>query len=371
MRVVLGPGALMAVTLGCLPWLGWIGPAGRQWLSWAPWLVFALGAAMALRFYRSNLALAVLVCASLLPGPWRLEPTVVAWLLPVNLVALALSRTELLALTLLLGQGWLAHWLALPGQAALMADARLLAGEHVHTGLLVAGLLALGYRAWRSGSPLDSAMLGLLLAASAASVSLPGGSDRLVWLTAGGLSLLLGLVTHSHRMAYMDELTELPGRRALREELSRLRGRYVIAMLDVDHFKSFNDRYGHDVGDQVLRLVASRLRRAGGGGRAFRYGGEEFTVVFPGKTLEEAWEPLEELRETIEATPMVLRSPDRPRKKPRTVRPDPRPMKRVSVTISIGVAEKGSRLPTPESVLKAADKALYRAKKNGRNQVAV
>ena len=64
--------------------------------------------------------------------------------------------------------------------------------------------------------------------------------------------------------------------------------RYVLAMADVDHFKSFNDTHGHDTGDQVLKLVAARLAQVKGGGRAFRYGGEEFTVLFPDRTLDEA-----------------------------------------------------------------------------------
>jgi len=75
----------------------------------------------------------------------------------------------------------------------------------------------------------------------------------------------------------------LPSRRALIERLPSLGRRYTVAMVDVDHFKNFNDTYGHDAGDQVLRMVASRLGEVSGGGTAFRYGGEEFTILFPGK----------------------------------------------------------------------------------------
>ena len=70
--------------------------------------------------------------------------------------------------------------------------------------------------------------------------------------------------------------------------LDGIKGLYTIAMVDVDHFKTFNDKHGHDVGDQVLQLVASRLARSPGGGRAYRYGGEEFTLIFPGRTREQA-----------------------------------------------------------------------------------
>ena len=83
-------------------------------------------------------------------------------------------------------------------------------------------------------------------------------------------------------MAYDDELTGLPARRALNEALTRLRGVYTVAMVDIDHFKRFNDEHGHDVGDQLLRMVGARVGEVRGGGRAFRYGGEEFAVLFPG-----------------------------------------------------------------------------------------
>ena len=73
------------------------------------------------------------------------------------------------------------------------------------------------------------------------------------------------------------------------EELARRQAEYQrhgrsvsVVLLDVDHFKKFNDRYGHDVGDQVLRMVAARLASAPGGCRAYRYGGEEFTIILPG-----------------------------------------------------------------------------------------
>ena len=147
-----------------------------------------------------------------------------------------------------------------------------------------------------------------------------------------------------------------------------------MAMVDVDHFKRFNDRYGHDVGDQVLRMVAGRLAKAPGGGRAYRFGGEEFTVLYPGKSLQEALPHLKEVRRSVEEATFLLRSWRRPRKKP----VDPgawrgagKPQaKRLSVTVSIGVADTSGKDPLPESVLKRADQALYRAKKAGRNRVA-
>ncbi len=202
-----------------------------------------------------------------------------------------------------------------------------------------------------------------------------------------GLALLLQLgclsavVDHTFQLAYIDELTEIPGRRALREALSDPGSPYTLAMLDVDHFKSFNDTHGHDVGDQVLRLVAARLSTVGEGGRAYRYGGEEFTIYFPGRTDSEVESELERLRALIENSPLTLRASDRPKEAPKKRKPVKKTAKRapkkksaekarpqVGVTISIGSATRRTG-ESWERVLKRADEALYEAKKAGRNRI--
>ena len=183
-----------------------------------------------------------------------------------------------------------------------------------------------------------------------------------------GLILLFAVLEHGYEVAYRDALTGLPGRRALNEVLLQLGGHYAIAMCDVDHFKEFNDTYGHDAGDQVLKMVASKLSEVPGGGRAFRYGGEEFTVVFPGRSAAEVQPFVESLREAIAAGGFTLRGPDRPEKEPEQ-KTEPKSKESVTVTISIGVAEHSKRRSTPELVLEAADHALYRAKAAGRNCV--
>ncbi|HDS1737992.1 GGDEF domain-containing protein [Pseudomonas sp. BP8] len=184
--------------------------------------------------------------------------------------------------------------------------------------------------------------------------------------------MIAAAVSHeAYQMAFRDELTGLPGRRALNERMQRLGRNYVIAMTDVDHFKKFNDTHGHDVGDQVLRLVASRLSKVTGGGRAYRYGGEEFALVFAGKTAEECLPHLEAVREMIANYAIQLRD--------QSSRPQDDWAGRqrragganttVSVTISIGVAERLMDHRNPEAVLKSADEALYSAKGAGRNCV--
>ncbi|MDX1452355.1 MAG: GGDEF domain-containing protein [Oleiphilaceae bacterium] len=185
------------------------------------------------------------------------------------------------------------------------------------------------------------------------------------------LALLLLFFQNNYQVTYMDALTGIPGRRSLEDYLPTLSRHYAIAMLDVDHFKKFNDTHGHDVGDQVLKMVASQVNKVQGGGRAFRYGGEEFTVVFNRKQAQDCYVFLEAVRESIAQYEMVLRSNDRADdakegKMQRGRKQAPKEQS-LSVTISIGVANSDAGLSV-EEVIKKADEALYAAKQNGRNQ---
>jgi diguanylate cyclase (GGDEF)-like protein len=191
------------------------------------------------------------------------------------------------------------------------------------------------------------------------------------FIAAAGVTLLVAVLQESHRLAFRDELTSLPSRRALEERLTGLGPRYAIAMVDVDHFKQFNDAHGHHVGDQVLKLVAARLARIEGGGQSYRYGGEEFCVMFSERTLEESLPHLEKLRKDIEDYRIAVRGGDRPRGREAgsRLRAARAPEKTLSVTVSIGAAERDDTLIRPLLVIRAADEALYRAKRAGRNRV--
>jgi diguanylate cyclase (GGDEF)-like protein len=252
------------------------------------------------------------------------------------------------------GEAWLAEWTPVPqlGQLAFLLGL-----------IFFAFLAAFGRRAT------DHGFLWALLAAFLALDQGAAGTVTTIYMTTAGLILGVAVVEASFRLAYRDELTRLPTRRALNEALTQLGEDYAVAMVDVDHFKKFNDTYGHKAGDQVLRMVGSKLERVSGGGRPFRYGGEEFSVLFPGKGVREALPHLEALREEIQDSRFALRAPGRPRRKPRKAGASTGTRREVAVTVSVGVAEAGGRHPTPEQVIQAADKALYRAKKAGRNQV--
>lgn len=283
-----------------------------------------------------------------------------AVLLAVGSVALGLEQSYPQALLL-----WLAEirWPALHG--AWMSLIQL------SYPVFIAMFALLSWQYWRKPRPLHAAqlvgLLGLFWMLPKTFI-LP---FTLNIMCSQVMLMIAAAVAHeAYQMAFRDELTGLPGRRALNERMQRLGRNYVLAMSDVDHFKKFNDTHGHDVGDQVLRLVASKLSKIGGGGRAYRYGGEEFALVFAGKTLEECLPHLEVIRESIATYNIHLRNQDsRPQDDQQgRQRRAGSSASSVSVTVSIGVADRLEQR-TSEQVLKSADEALYSAKGAGRNCV--
>jgi len=233
--------------------------------------------------------------------------------------------------------------------------------------LIAAAFIALAFAARREA--FEGALLWVLASAALALIPGQGTFPGTLAFGAAQVVLLLGVIEDSYRLAYHDGLTELPGRRAMEEALQNLEGTYAIAMVDVDHFKRFNDRHGHKAGDEALRMIATELRRVKGGGRAYRYGGEEFSILFPGSNPTTAREHLEAVRSAIAGRKFALRAQDRPRKRPERPRKSARPARLISVAVSIGVAGPNARHSTPDTVLRAADRALYRAKSAGRNRV--
>ncbi|MGE5129780.1 MAG: diguanylate cyclase [Sphingomonadaceae bacterium] len=363
---------------------------------YAPYLVLGVGLVISLAFKRGRALFAILslliadiaFTAYFGDGPRRAGAVVYAALclfVPINFALLALAQERgalnvhgarrLAGLALEIGAtaavafgGY--EWIVDALYRPLFAVPPLSPIPQACLGVMALSLLAVLVSALRRRGVTEAA-LGVGLAAFAAACQAAGGPDTYAWLAAAGLIVTAGVLQDSYRMAFRDELTGLPGRRALNEGLLELDGYYTIAMLDIDYFKRFNDTWGHEVGDQALKLVASRLQRVGGGGIAYRYGGEEFTIVFPGTRLPAALGHLERLRRDIEHYRFEIRS-----RKPRRARDKASqeaaedPSRWVSVAISIGAAHRNGRLATPDAVMSAADQALYRAKQAGRNRVS-
>lgn len=188
-----------------------------------------------------------------------------------------------------------------------------------------------------------------------------------IFYSAVFLIFVIALFEASYSFAFHDTLTGVLTRRAMEQEILRLGGKYAIAMVDIDHFKRVNDNYGHQVGDDVLKMVASMIQKNISGGKTFRYGGEEFAVIFPRKATEDVVEILDSLRISIENRPLIIRGPNRPKKKPKIKNIYKSGAGSVRVTVSIGIADKDDKLHSAAEVIEAADKALYKAKRNGRN----
>lgn len=179
-------------------------------------------------------------------------------------------------------------------------------------------------------------------------------------IRSGNLSMVVVQKERDHvqEVANQDGLTGLQNRRWLDALVLRLRGRALeefaplsILMLDVDHFKSFNDRFGHPAGDAVLKTVAQCLRNSlRPQDRVARYGGEEFLVLLPNTPRHAALQVAERLRQRVEASTTYDGETRLP-----------------TVTISLGVAQWQSGVTIEQLVLKA-DNALYQAKQNGRNR---
>ncbi len=394
-------------------------------LEFCYYAIFGLGILLAWRFHSSRILFTLLTLLlahraleffsagrMVATGPGRAALEVVAVLLPLNFIILAIIRENGLALSgvgsrlaLLFFESVFVAVLCRPGAAhapgflhpAFLGRPWTATSQFALFIFAVAFILLL-VRFLLLRKPVESGLLWSLAAAFLALQADGIGRTATAYFASAGFILVSSIIENSYLLAYHDELTTLPARRAFNEAVLRLQSPYAVAVVDIDHFKRFNDIYGHETGDQVLRMVAGRLAQVSGGGRAYRVGGEEFTILFPGKSLKEVQPHLEQLRSVIEVSTFHLRGaverrslapvpnptiPDRRRRRRKDedrrspARKIPGPSRssgsstgrEISVTVSIGIAEPNSRTREPEQVIQAADKALYRAKRAGRNRV--
>lgn len=393
------PGAVLAAAAILVRWGGLSTPVVAEYYSWTS-LVAAIGLAWRFKSSRVLFTVTVLWLAErslLLAG--NIDPTasaafsLVALLVPLNLVFFDLiGECGLGAVALGSGFGILTIEAAFVGVLSRMENAQFsswatqtilpsdwFGWTRIPQPALLAIAIAFAVTSTRvvlSRKPVECATWWALVSA-AVGFHLTGRATG-VFLSTGVAIMGVAMVETGYRLAYHDELTGLPGRRAFNQAILNLNARFAIAMVDVDHFKKFNDTYGHDTGDQVLRMVAARLAKVGGGGKAFRYGGEEFAIVFPHSDADEAEDHLEAVREVIAHTAFNVRGPDRSdRKRPerRYAAPGRKPYGKqpdvATVTVSMGLAQCTARLWSPDLVVQAADRALYAAKNNGRNRVEI
>lgn len=218
--------------------------------------------------------------------------------------------------------------------------------------------------------------------------------DLLVINTLFSYCVISFLILHSiyklyWESVYFDPLTKIPNRRAMIDKFNDLGvSGYSIAVVDVDKFKNFNDTYGHDEGDNALKLVASILNRTSGQ-RAYRFGGEEFVLIFDHMNEQTLEEDLNAIREAVANHPFFIRTGDKKRKRYKlpfmrriasmfhASKNEPKERaKKLQITISIGgvvklpITKEDAKIPY-EDFMKLADNALYLAKENGRNRVEI
>jgi GGDEF domain-containing protein len=388
-------------------------PVSPSAITFYYYAAFAAGMLLAWRFHSSKVLFALLFLLLghrateffsaghvVTVGPGRIAFEAICFLLPLNFLMLTLMRERGLGLNVIasrLGVLFLeAVFVAIICRAGeTTAPALFHLGvfpkemfawskvPQISVFLFVSALTVLAVRFFLYRKPAESGVFWSLaafwLAMQYGAVTALAGA----FIATSAVILASSIVETSYALAYQDELTSLPSRRSFNESALRLDYPFAVAVVDIDHFKNFNDTYGHDTGDQVLRMVAAKLAEVTGGGKAFRTGGEEFCILFPGKQGAEVVPHLDLLRKVIEASSFQLRlspvlvPPSEERRKPSKKKPSTR-IKAVaprggdlSVTVSIGVAESRTAAQQFDQILRVADKALYRAKQAGRNRVEI
>jgi len=396
------PLAVLAAGFALVFYSAALPPSLAGFTIYSPHIMFALGIALAVGYGRGRAVLALVILAvAYASRQWWLQEgldtlharavyAALTIFVPLDLALLSVlpergsfNHHGALRYGVLLVQVAFTAWVIEAGRVDLvdLAHQKFLdpapfsAGRIPQLGiaLIGLGLLITMAKTLVTRSAISAALAGAI-AAFAIAAHVPTASVTFsVFIAMAELMVAVAVLQDTFRMAFRDELTGIPSRRALNETLAGLGRFYTVAMVDVDHFKNFNDTYGHDRGDEVLKMVAAHIAAVGGGGRAYRYGGEEFTILFPGKNAQQAIPYLETLRREVESYRLALRNPDRQQKtrEGKRQRGGWRAKDSVSVTVSIGVAERNERLVTPQAVIQAADRALYRAKDKGRNRMSL
>ena len=310
----------------------------------------------------------------------------VAFLLPLNFLGFSLcgdhrSRPgrEAIFLMIILMQAFFAVWLSLPAHAELaklletsFLEQTTVAWSSLPQPALLAFALAiilLSIRFAWTGNRIDKGFVWALIACFIALQSLHHGWNATNYLATASLVLILATYAESHRGAYYDSLTAMPGRTALDQALFDPGARYTIALLSIDGLKEINLKYGYMTRDEAVRSLGRRLAGLGKTAKAFRYTDDSFAIVYSDRTVEQVLPFLQQIKERVQASPIVLPKRLQPLAKPE---PDAAPAQSgqsLPLTVSIGVAERTEKSPRSDDVLAAAEKHLLRAKRGGGNQL--
>jgi len=357
-------------------------------LDAAPLLVFGAGALLGLATRRARLTLGVVILAlavsALMNVSSRSVFDAVALLLPLNLAvvvwlgdenpyagrgallfAITLLQTAVIAVLLNPGLAPVTDALDVPLARARLGTWTSLSQLEVFVFAGALGLLVL--RFVKHGQSLAVGAAWALVASFLALDGFSSGAPVGVHFAAAGALLVIGATWEPRHRVAIDEVTQLPMRIELHRAARRLRGRYVLALVEVDDYPTFRHDHGTAAAHSMLGLVARRLRQVGGGGHPYHCEGPLFAVLFPKTPLSAAIRQLEAVRARVEelTIDLAVAGPQ-----PTSRRVHAGTVKRtLSVTISAGVTES-TAASDPKQAVDAADRALARARQAGMNCVA-
>ena len=395
---ILFPGGLIFLIA-----IGFLRPQGlplwlHQPIAALPYIVLAFGLIFGWYFSSSRMILSLLVLA-LADRALLLLPTagvdqeiesqtivaITAFLVPLNLLAFSILKEDSLStfrgvmhVVLVLVQPFLLLWLCLPDQQVLASSFTreyipsrymewTLVPQPALVAFAIAGLLHV-IRFALNRDPLEGGAIWALCAIFVAYHASRYGWQPTNFFMTAGLILFITLLQSFYRQTYRDELTGIPGRLAYDEAIGQLGKRFSVAVIGIDQLTQYANIHGKSVSVQILKLAAPRIQAACSDGQIFRTTGEEFTVLFPGKSVTDTMGTLDIVRKSVEAIGLFLRGRDRVWEQRGTKEAGSRD-RALPITLSIGVGEKLTDSATLTLVIKSAYRGLYEAKGIGGNVV--
>jgi diguanylate cyclase (GGDEF)-like protein len=396
---VLFPGGLIFLAA-----LGFLRPHGHpMWLQQPiaalPFIVLTFGFIFGWYFSSSRMILSLFVLAlanqALVfsstsgtdqPAVSQTIVAITAFLVPLNLLAFSILKEDSLStlrgvtrVVLVVIQPFVLLWLCLPNQQVLASS---FTREYIPSSYtdwtpipqaaLAAFVIAFLMHIIRfvlHRDPVEAGAIWALCAIFVAYHTSRYGWQPTNFFMAAGLILFVTLLQSFYRQTYRDELTGIPGRLAYEEAIGQLGKRFSVAVIGIDQLTQYANVHGKSVSEQVLKLAAPRIQAACSDGLIFRTTGEEFTVLFPGKSATETLGTLDIVRKSAEAVNLFLRGRDWVWEKQRGNKEAGSRDRALPITLSIGVGEKLDDNTTLSLVIKSAYRGLYEAKGIGGNVV--